>query len=347
MEALKQERSNIKRRVSILYNRLTKAVEKELGPATVSSKYDDLEDAYLDFLGVDEEYSLAIQEDESLKEEFEVVNGLDLAQYAESVEHIWQQAKVIYNHFQSHQVEKEVVTEESLVGIDITEPGEMPHDNLNLHPDNVSNATSSIPSLTPNITVSSGLQSPIYTSSANPQFPTASQLQSSASSVYSIMPTSSPQFPTASQLQSPVSSVYSIMPTPSPQSLSANQPSLLYPGQSIPHAARQHQSPAEALFDNVGVCPSVMTSNHCQPNYFTTSSYPFSNGAVTSAAPMYNPAGYQPPAHSLFHSTQSTVVSNVYSGMSPLAATFNPNTNSSYNMPQPSHRPPDVRIKHV
>ena len=62
MEALKQERSNLKRRVTVLFNRLKKAVEKELGPATVASKYSDIEDTYLDFLGVDEEYSLGIEE---------------------------------------------------------------------------------------------------------------------------------------------------------------------------------------------------------------------------------------------------------------------------------------------
>ena len=87
MEDLKKERSNLKRRVTVLSTRIRKAVQKKLSLSSISSTYNDLENTYLYFLGVDEEYNdTLLQEDETLREEYEKVGGMSLEDYTASVD---------------------------------------------------------------------------------------------------------------------------------------------------------------------------------------------------------------------------------------------------------------------
>jgi hypothetical protein len=96
MEDLKVTRTNQKRNVTLASSRLKRGAQRGNTEESISSFYRELDVAYLDFLLYDDEYKAAIEADEALKTDYEVVNGLDLQEYSSSVETIYNEAKSVY-----------------------------------------------------------------------------------------------------------------------------------------------------------------------------------------------------------------------------------------------------------
>ena len=93
---LKAERSTLKGKVSTGSNRLIKSIKQSLPPAEIKRIFVELQNIHLDFTIVDEQYKNLINSQEELKEEYEVVNGLDLDSYSDSVEAIMKEASITY-----------------------------------------------------------------------------------------------------------------------------------------------------------------------------------------------------------------------------------------------------------
>ena len=96
MDALKDERSSRKRSITVLASRLKKAIQKGLSSSTITNLFSSLEQGYLDFLQTDDEYINRIEEDETLKDKYEMVNLLNLEDYTASVDAAYQEAKGVY-----------------------------------------------------------------------------------------------------------------------------------------------------------------------------------------------------------------------------------------------------------
>ena len=107
MESLKLDRTTQKRKITSMSNRLKKGFQLDMWlHSEVETHITEFKFAYLDFINLQEEYSAALAGDEGLKEEYDVVNGLNTAEYAASVESI-------YNEVMSlHQKHLEAVQEE-------------------------------------------------------------------------------------------------------------------------------------------------------------------------------------------------------------------------------------------
>ena len=97
MEDLKEERSSLKRKVTVLASRLKRAVKKEMSSTSIRGIFAELEVVYLDFLATDDEYNQAIEEDDQLEGEYAEVNGLSLVDYTESVDTTYKEAQSAYN----------------------------------------------------------------------------------------------------------------------------------------------------------------------------------------------------------------------------------------------------------
>ena len=97
MEDLKEDRSALKRKVTVLASRLKRAVKKEMSSSAIRGIFAELEEVYLDFLAKDDEYNLAIEEDDQLEGEFAEVNGLNLVDYTDSVDSCYKEAQSVYN----------------------------------------------------------------------------------------------------------------------------------------------------------------------------------------------------------------------------------------------------------
>ena len=68
--------------------------------------YTDLENAFLEFLSTDEEYTTTLKENEALQEEYTVINGMSPEDYSSSVEDMYEEAKGIYEVYAKNEGEK-------------------------------------------------------------------------------------------------------------------------------------------------------------------------------------------------------------------------------------------------
>ena len=101
MEELKEERSRTRRKVTVLATRLLKSVEKELPDTFLKKTFLELQEAYIDFITCNAEYNELLETDETLKDDYELVNGLNPDQYAQVVEDTYNRAKIVHDfHFE-------------------------------------------------------------------------------------------------------------------------------------------------------------------------------------------------------------------------------------------------------
>ena len=124
MDKMKDERSALKRKVTVLATRLKKAVLKGLSSSTISNLFSELEQGYLDFLEKDDEYIQKIEEDESLREDYATVNLLSLEDYTASVDTAYQDAKGVYHQHKKKKKGKKRVPSESDTGESSSTDGE-------------------------------------------------------------------------------------------------------------------------------------------------------------------------------------------------------------------------------
>ena len=106
MEDLKLDRSNLKRKTTVISTRLKKAIQKNLSGAKIQGIYAELETTHLDFLGIDEEYRQNIEEDASLEEDYSKVNNMNLDEYTDSVDGIYKEAIAAFEQFNAQEKEK-------------------------------------------------------------------------------------------------------------------------------------------------------------------------------------------------------------------------------------------------
>lgn len=112
LESIKGERSVLKRKVTTIKNRLHKSAQvQDPSPTIMEATFIDLNNTFLDFSTVDEEYAAALDEAEELRAEYEVVNGLGLEGYTLSVESIYNDGKLIYDQFKQKLFKKEVLSQ--------------------------------------------------------------------------------------------------------------------------------------------------------------------------------------------------------------------------------------------
>ena len=100
IEDQKTERTALKKKVTTITTRLSRAIKKDFSPAAISAAFAELESAFLDFTSVDEEYAETIKEDERLRATYAEVNDLDLDAYTASVEASYDEAKEEYKRYQ-------------------------------------------------------------------------------------------------------------------------------------------------------------------------------------------------------------------------------------------------------
>lgn len=93
MDDLKQERSSLKRKITVISTRLQKAIQKDLAATQIQTIYTDLENIYLDYLSTEDEYSQSIDDDPTLEEAYAKVSDMDLQEYAATVEKTYSDAK--------------------------------------------------------------------------------------------------------------------------------------------------------------------------------------------------------------------------------------------------------------
>lgn len=86
MKELKAQRSSLKAKVKTSATRLQKGITKKGAESTLKTLYNELEASYVEFTGVDVAYSEAIDEDETLKDEFYMVNQMTTQEYSHTVE---------------------------------------------------------------------------------------------------------------------------------------------------------------------------------------------------------------------------------------------------------------------
>ena len=110
MESLKTDRSALKRKVSTLAGRVKQGITMNIDADTIVATFKDLQETFMDFATLDEEYRDAVEEDENHKENFDVVNGQNRQQYSAAVTEVYEDAKVKYGEF-SVPHNKSVITE--------------------------------------------------------------------------------------------------------------------------------------------------------------------------------------------------------------------------------------------
>ena len=114
MNAMKAQRTTMKTKVKTSANRLMKGIQRKSAARLIESYYEGLHENYLDFIDIDCSYIQAIEDDETLIEDFSVVNNLALTEYTAAVDNIFSEAKVEYDQYQLKEVNNELqsVTEE-------------------------------------------------------------------------------------------------------------------------------------------------------------------------------------------------------------------------------------------
>ena len=88
---IKQERSDLKKKVTIAARRLNGSIERALTEDIIHKFASELDAVYSDFLGVHEEYEDLVNSDENLAEH-RTVNGLNCEQYQDTVTEVYESA---------------------------------------------------------------------------------------------------------------------------------------------------------------------------------------------------------------------------------------------------------------
>ena len=114
MEELKLERTAKKRLVTTKSSRVKKAVQEGYSSAAIEAAFADLEIAALDFFSINQEYIAALEEDETLKEEYETVSGMNTEEYTRAVDKCFNETKQLYEDHQE-QVSEASQTKKSVV----------------------------------------------------------------------------------------------------------------------------------------------------------------------------------------------------------------------------------------
>ena len=96
LESLKVDRSTMKRKVSLIANRIKRSIQEGV-TYNLNATLMELHTTYHDFQSVDEEYSAMVKEDDENKKDYEIINGLDLDQYTTLVKSIKDEAVQCYD----------------------------------------------------------------------------------------------------------------------------------------------------------------------------------------------------------------------------------------------------------
>ena len=86
---LKEERSDLKKKVTIAARRLVGAIDRSQTEDMIHQMAKDLEIVYSDFLGVHSDYDEMVNSDSSLSE-YATVNGLTCSQYLDTVTEVYE-----------------------------------------------------------------------------------------------------------------------------------------------------------------------------------------------------------------------------------------------------------------
>ena len=109
VDDLKQERSDLKKKVTIAARRLNGSIDRSQTDDIIHKFASELEAAYSDFLGVHEDYEDLVNSDENLAEHG-TVNGLTCQQYHDTVNKVYEVAiknfKDYFNSFKDAEAEK-------------------------------------------------------------------------------------------------------------------------------------------------------------------------------------------------------------------------------------------------
>ena len=98
---IKKERSDLKRRITLVSKRVTGSIEREARNTVIAGFYQELESLYCDFLTVNEEYVTLVSSSDEYAEHI-TVSGLDLDQYKEDVTSHYDEAKRRYDIYLAH-----------------------------------------------------------------------------------------------------------------------------------------------------------------------------------------------------------------------------------------------------
>ena len=99
MESMKQERTALKKKITTLAKKLRSVAasdERILSSKEIESMVEEMKQAYIEFIGIQQEYQSAIEEDPTHEEEFSVVNGQNLQEYSASVKTLYNDVMVPY-----------------------------------------------------------------------------------------------------------------------------------------------------------------------------------------------------------------------------------------------------------
>ena len=97
LDDLREDRSDLKRQVTVLATRLKKAIQKGLSNTATRNLFALVENAYLDFLDKDEEYRELVEADDTLGEKYTLVGGKNFAEYTAIVDNAYQEMKTLYD----------------------------------------------------------------------------------------------------------------------------------------------------------------------------------------------------------------------------------------------------------
>ena len=97
LDDVREERSDLKRQVTVLATRLKKAIQKGLSNTATRNLFALVENAYLDFLDKDEEYRELVEADDTLGEKYTLVGGKNFTEYTAIVDNAYQEMKTLYD----------------------------------------------------------------------------------------------------------------------------------------------------------------------------------------------------------------------------------------------------------